>query len=934
MIPANSSPPLMSDDPERSGKSAHRSTRRPRAGLLRVLRWVGLDARAGPDGPEGAAFRAARDRLAKVETPRALTQIALLVIALSFINFVLQPAWHPMFHVLDLAAAMVALGAGAWLRHTGSPPRAAPWVFSSCMVLLAYALLFQTWLAPVSGPGFVLIVISVTGPLTLAWRPFAIAAAAMTLGTAAAAWSSPGEMVDWAFHAGTAALASAVLLQLRLQSIRDEVRAATVLAAVHDSLIEAQRIAHLGSWDLDLSNNAVVGSDEMAQMMGRPTGDPVSRDGLERLFTPESWRRLRRAVSGTRVSGEPFELEVQTISGDGAKNWLLIRGEPTLDGRGAVRGIHGTALDITERKTAQLDLAASEELLRVVLDTSQDTTMRFGTDGRVDYVNRRGPQISGIAATQSIGRTLAEMGYPEALAATWEAHRQRVFDTGRPVTFEYDLETAGARSWYEASMAPEFGPGGRVTHVVSTSRDVTARKLAEQELLRLANRDVLTGLANRAALLDEIPRALSAGRRLGLTTGLLMLDLDRFKGVNDTLGHAAGDELLIAAAARIAGLVRAGDLVARLGGDEFVVVMRDLHHPSEAVQAAHRLVTAFRDSFNPGGAELFATASIGIAIASPSSDASDLIRESDTALYAAKENGRDRIEIYNEDLRLAASTRMAVENDLRRALERGELEVWYQPEVDLETSSVIAVEALLRWHHPDGQVWVADRFIEVAESTGLILDIGDWVLRQACAEAAAWSGSSRRPVTVRVNVSALQLAEAGLLEAIDAALDLSGLDPNLLCVEITETALLRETTTARDNLDGMHERGIGIAIDDFGTGYASLAYLHRYPTDVLKIDRSFIRDLTTDSHDHRLVAGIIALANQVRVAVTAEGVERPDQAAILHDMGCPSAQGWLFSKALPVELIRPLLEASRPFAFTMPSTSTKSARTTDDTPSL
>jgi predicted signal transduction protein with EAL and GGDEF domain len=353
--------------------------------------------------------------------------------------------------------------------------------------------------------------------------------------------------------------------------------------------------------------------------------------------------------------------------------------------------------------------------------------------------------------------------------------------------------------------------------------------------------------------------------------------------------------------------------VARIGGDEFVVVMRDLDDLGEAVGAAERLTEEFRIPFTIRDAELYSTASIGLALATDTTDAGDLLREADTAMYAAKEAGRDRVSVFNEDLRTAAADRRTVETDLRHALERDQLAVWYQPEVDLTTGAVIAVETLLRWHHPDGDVWTADRFIDVAEATGLILDMGDWVLRQACSQAAVWATARPdQPLTVRVNVSALQLAETGLLPAIDDALATSGLDPGMLCLEITETAMLRQTTTARDNLDGIHLRGIGIAIDDFGTGYASLTYLSQYPIDVIKIDRSFITDTTAPGHDHRLVAGIIALAKVLGITVTAEGVEYADQATHLREMGCPSAQGFLYSPAVPVDQIPHLLNHTYP----------------------
>lgn len=675
--------------------------------------------------------------------------------------------------------------------------------------------------------------------------------------------------------------------------------------------------------------------------------------------------------------------------------------------------------------------------MRAVLNASRDTAIRIGKTGLVEYVNQRVVEISGVPAERWLGRTFAELGYPAELAQVWADHRQTVFATGKPSTYEFEIDNTEGHRWYEATVAPEFDVDGTVTHVIEASRDITDRKLAEGELQAsrsqleqaqriahvgswtmdsatshvtwseelflmqgldptgsvpdytehhrlftpeswlelstallntqqtgepyelelemvrpdgthgwmlaraeavrgadgaivglqgaamditerknasdvlqvLATHDPLTGLANRAALVDETSRALSAGRRSGRSTAVLMMDLDRFKAVNDTLGHAAGDALLIQAAARVESVVRAGDLVARLGGDEFVIVMRDLDDPAEAVGAAWRLVEAFRESFTPAGAEVYATASVGVAIAPDAGDVGDVLREADTAMYAAKEQGRDRVSMFNEDLRTAVTTRLEVETELRHALARGQLSVWYQPEVDLRTGAVVAVEALTRWNHPDGHVWTADRFIDVAEDTGLILDIGDWVLRQGCEQAAAWATTRPdRPITVRVNLSALQLTEGGLLDVLDQALSTSGLDPTLLCIELTETSLLRETGIARENLEGIHARGVALALDDFGTGFASLTYLSRYHFDVVKIDRAFIANVGSADQDRPLVAGIIALATTLGIAVTAEGVEQPEQAAYLRAMGCPSAQGWLYSGAVPANQMAALLD--------------------------
>jgi diguanylate cyclase (GGDEF)-like protein/PAS domain S-box-containing protein len=549
--------------------------------------------------------------------------------------------------------------------------------------------------------------------------------------------------------------------------------------ALRTSLMEAERIAHLGGWRLDLATGHVNWSPELFALFGLDPTEPVP-DYLEqqKLLTPESWDRLSAAVAQAQELGTPYELELEVVRPDGSHAWAEARGEAIRDAHGAIVELHGVSMDITDRRAAR------------------------------------------------------------------------------------------------------------------------------DELRSLATHDPLTGLANRTELLDEITRALSSSRRSARPTAILMMDLDRFKAVNDTLGHAAGDTLLIAAAARLYDVVRSGDLVARLGGDEFVIVMRDLGDPSEAARAAERLVQAFRAPFSIDGRDLFATASVGVSIAADTAEAGDLLREADTAMYEAKTQGRDRVSLFNEDLRTAVAARMGVEADLRRALARDQLAVWFQPEVDLGSGAVIAWEALLRWHHPDGTVWSADRFVDVAEDTGLILDIGDWVLRQSCEQGMAMARARPdSPPIIRVNVSALQLAETGLIEAIDDALDSSGIDPRLLCVEITETALLGRTTTTAANLAAIHDRGITLAIDDFGTGYASLTYLNQYPIDVIKIDRSFIIDTASDT----LVSGIIALAATLGITVTAEGVEHPDQAGRLRRMGCPSAQGWLYSAAVPPEEVIGLL---------------------------
>jgi diguanylate cyclase (GGDEF)-like protein len=459
-------------------------------------------------------------------------------------------------------------------------------------------------------------------------------------------------------------------------------------------------------------------------------------------------------------------------------------------------------------------------------------------------------------------------------------------------------------------LAKPFDPWvltSKVAVFVDLYRERKRAQTAEMALQHQAFHDGLTDLPNRALLLDRLAQALTRGQRHPTHTAVLFLDLDRFKGVNDSLGHAAGDELIVAMADRLRSVVRPGDTIARFGGDEFVILCEALDHEREAVAIAQRIAESMAAPFRLGDRRIVLTASIGLAFAAPASPetADSMLRGADCAMYRAKERGRDRIELFDDDMRARALVRLETENDLRTAIAEGQLHVHYQPVVELSGGAVNGVEALVRWMHPGRGVIQPSEFIGLAEESGLILPLGRLVLTEACRQVAAWNDAhrGRTPLTVSVNLSAHQLIFPGLRDVVAQALADSALDPKLLCLEITETVLMEDGGSSRTTLDTLKALGVQLAVDDFGTGYSSLLYLRRFPVDILKVDRSFVSGLGQTPADTAIVAGVVGLAHALGLVAVAEGVETPEQADHLAGLGCNLAQGYLWSRPLPVDAL-------------------------------
>ncbi len=579
-----------------------------------------------------------------------------------------------------------------------------------------------------------------------------------------------------------------------------------------------------------------------------------------------------------------------------------------------VKGQHDGArlatalLHAVQRKRAERAAHLHLQLAQGVLDALDAPTCAVGADARIVAVNqawRAFARAGGgdepsccegadyLAACEQVGE-----GSPDAAAARDVSGGLRDVLSGRVDRFsaEYPCHSPTEERWFSVRISPAEidGAGGAVVMHV----DVTALRRAQETLSHQALHDGLTGLPNRILLTDRLDQALADSGRRGTGTAVALLDLDHFKRVNDSLGHPAGDELLRQVANRLHGQVRAGDTVARFSGDEFVVVWRDLADTAEAEQLSRRLSDCLEGPFQVGGSSLEVTASIGVAIGYAPQDPEDLLLAADAAMYDAKGRGRGRIRVFTTELRRGVGERLTTEMGLRRALDHDQLVLHCQPVVDLRTGRAVAVEALVRWQHPEHGLLGPDRFIPVAEASGLVVPLGRWVLQQACRDAASWTGALGA-LDVAVNLSARQLSHSDVLSHVKRALSDSGLHASRLVLEVTESAVMEDADAAGVTMDALSALGVRLAVDDFGTGYSSLLYLRRYPISALKLDRAFVSGIGVNADDDAICSSVVNLAQAVGVVSIGEGVETVEQYAALRALGCHQAQGFLWSPAVP-----------------------------------
>jgi diguanylate cyclase (GGDEF)-like protein/PAS domain S-box-containing protein len=648
---------------------------------------------------------------------------------------------------------------------------------------------------------------------------------------------------------------------------------------------------------------------------GKPAG------GVFRIIRDDTGAPLENPLETALRTGE------RTVHAS-ASSLIDIRGSrlpiewsvsPVREASGAFAGAVLVFRDVASRRATERALQSSEESraedaaalfeekerAQVTLNSIGDAVVSTNFWGRVTYLNIVAERMTGWSQAQAQGRAVDDV-FRLVHVATRDpipSPTARAIIEDRTVGLDADcmlVRRDDAELAVETSAAPIHDRLGGVIGAVMVTHDVTVARELSQKLARLALHDSLTDLPNRTLLNDRLDQAMMRARRGGSTVAVLFIDLDRFKHINDSLGHPVGDELLRSVAQRLQACVRSSDTVSRQGGDEFLILLADVVHPHDAAVCAEKITAALEAPHRIAGHDLRISASIGIAtFPHDADDAETLMRNADFAMYQAKYSGRNNYQYFRPDMNANAMERQSVELDLRQAIARQEFVLNYQPKVNLATGAVVGVEALIRWHRPHRGVVLPAGFIPVAEESGLILPIGRWALDTACRQARAWQEGGLPPVSIAINVSAVELRGKDFLSNVRQILEQNRLEPRFLELELTETFMMQDWRTTAEILRALKTLGVRIALDDFGTGYSSLSYMRRFPIDALKIDQSFVRDMTSDADDASIVSAVINMGRSLNMGVVAEGIQTRDQLEFLRDRQCPEGQGFYFGPPVP-----------------------------------
>jgi diguanylate cyclase (GGDEF)-like protein/PAS domain S-box-containing protein len=654
-------------------------------------------------------------------------------------------------------------------------------------------------------------------------------------------------------------------------------------------------------YEVDLAGNFVLVSGAFCRLLGHNEQELVGRNVRE-VQGPEIAASIFRAFSDVYRTGVPTKgYDWQMTRKDGED--ILVEGSAHLikNEHGRAVGFHGILRDVTARRLAERALRESEERFRSLTHLSSD--WYWEQDNEFRFIRFEGPRKTDFGSY--LGKTAREIGFETEGGSDAYYTFLRSARPYRDVVMSYML--FGEKRYLSMSGEPVFDRG-RFTGYRGVARDITERKRADERVQYLATHDELTGLPNRTMFSQILNRAVKTAQVSNGTFAVLFVDLDRFKIINDSLGHAPGDVLLSAIGARLSQSLRVGDAVGRLGGDEFVLLLQDVNSREHVSAIAREILSAIIKPVILLGQECRVTASIGVALyPSDGQDEQSLTKNADVAMYRAKEEGKNNFRFYSRDIMGQSIERLMLESSLRNALERNEFFLHYQPKKSLSTGAITGVEALLRWNHPELGLVSPQRFIPLAEDTGLIVPIGRWLMKAACEQNMAWQCAGLPPVGMAVNLSAGQFSDENLLAYIDEALAESGLPPELLELEITESMVMKNPEGAVKLLLALKQRGVRLAIDDFGTGYSSMALIKRFPLDTLKIDRSFVREIPQNPEDNAIAEAIIGMAKALGLSVVAEGVETAEQEDFLRARACDEMQGFLFAKPLAPEMFASMM---------------------------
>ncbi|MCJ7802365.1 MAG: EAL domain-containing protein [Candidatus Marinimicrobia bacterium] len=681
------------------------------------------------------------------------------------------------------------------------------------------------------------------------------------------------------------------------EDITERIQVEEALYESEQFLRETQNIAGLGSYTLNFRTGKWTSSEILDQLFGIDTNYERSTVGGDAIIHPDDRIKVDYYLKNeVLIKGQSFDQEYRIIrQNDQSVRWMHCLGKLEFDSNGSPIKMVGTVQDITEEKLSSDSLRN----LSLAVEQSPNSIVITDIDGKIEYVNTMFTKGTGYSKDEALGQNHRILQSGETPQLTYDdmwAHLTR------GDTWEGELiNRRKDNSIYVAlvTIAPVKQRDGKITNYVSIKQDITEKKKAEADIENLANFDQLTGLPNRAMLNDRVTYLLGMARRNNKPLTVMFLDLDNFKNINDSLGHTVGDYVLIEMAKRIKETVREVDTVSRFGGDEFIMLF-----PNSDSNAAIHIATKLIDEISKRSIiehnELTITPSIGIAIyPNDGEDFETLLRNADTAMYRVKNSGRNNFHFFTEEMQLNLARNLHLENALRQAIERNELQLYYQPQISLSSGQIIGAEALLRWHHPELGMISPGEFIPIAESSGQIIEIGEWVLRSAIEQTKEWMDSGFAPMTISVNISAMQFRQQNLLKLVTDILKKVQLPNEYLELELTEAVTMHNPESVIDIMNKFHEQGIRMSIDDFGTGYSSLSYLKKFKVYKLKIDQSFIRDISDDPDDRAIVSAIIDMARNLGLQTIAEGVESAEQLAFLRLHGCDEVQGYYFSKPLP-----------------------------------